>query len=166
MGLQAGPWRLTMDRTNWRLGRRDVNILMIGIVNRAIAIPVCWQGARQDGQFQYQGADRDPRTTSSGSSGSTTIASLLVDREFIGDAWLGMVAGKGHPRSGRHPHPIQHQDRQHAWSQGQGEGARFRDLKPGESRRSSSTPGDSRRPENPRPGPSSSQRSISRPANC
>ena len=22
-------WRLTMDRTNWRLGRRDVNILMI-----------------------------------------------------------------------------------------------------------------------------------------
>ena len=32
MGLQAGPWRLTMDRTNWRLGRRDVNILMIGIV--------------------------------------------------------------------------------------------------------------------------------------
>ncbi len=48
MGLQAGPWRLTMDRTNWRLGRRDVNILMIGIVNRAIAIPVCGTACKVD----------------------------------------------------------------------------------------------------------------------
>ena len=44
-----------MDRTNWRLGRRDVNILMIGIVNRAIAIPVCWR-VLDKAQFQYQGA--------------------------------------------------------------------------------------------------------------
>ena len=96
MGLQAGPWRLTMDRTNWRLGRRDVNILMIGIVNRAIAIPVCWRVLDKAGNSNTKeriailehvlrlfGVDK--------------IASLLADREFIGDAWLAWLQEKAIP---------------------------------------------------------------------
>ena len=118
-------------------------------------------GARQGGQFQYQGADRDPRTRPPALRGRQ-------DRQPPGRPGIhrrrlaGMVAGKGHPLS--HPHPIQHQDRQHAWAWSR-RGSCFATSNPGKAA-SSPTPGASRRPENPRPGPSSSPRSISRPANC
>ena len=130
MGLQAGPWRLTMDRTNWRLGRRDVNILMIGIVNRAIAIPVCWRVLDKAGNSNTKeriailehvlrlfGVDK--------------IASLLADREFIGDAWLAWLQEKAIPFHIRIRSNIKI-----ANTRGRMVKARelFRDLKPGESR--------------------------------
>ena len=161
MGLQAGPWRLTMDRTNWRLGRRDVNILMIGIVNRAIAIPVCWRVLDKAGNSNTKeriailehvlrlfGVDK--------------IASLLADREFIGDAWLAWLQEKPSPFTSASDPTSRSPTRVVAWSR---RGSCFATSNPGKAA-SSPTPGASRRPENPRPGPSSSPRSISRPANC
>ena len=35
-------WVLSMDRTNWKFGRTHINILVIGVVTRKVAIPVCW----------------------------------------------------------------------------------------------------------------------------
>ena len=90
MGLQAGPWRLTMDRTNWRLGRRDVNILMIGM-STAPSPCLCWRVH----QFQYQGADSLDEFLRL--FGVDKIASLLADREFIGDAWLAWLQEKAIP---------------------------------------------------------------------
>ena len=119
-------------------------------------------GARQGGQFQYQGADRDPRTRPPALRGRQ-------DRQPPGRPGIhrrrlaGMVAGKGHPLS--HPHPIQHQDRQHAWSHGQGEGAVFATSNPGKAA-SSPTPRRLSEARKPKARPSSSPRSISRPANC
>ncbi len=37
-----GPWRLTMDRTNWQFGKVDINVLVLGIAYRGIALPVFW----------------------------------------------------------------------------------------------------------------------------
>jgi hypothetical protein len=34
--------QLTLDRTNWKWGKRDINILMLAIVYRGIAIPIVW----------------------------------------------------------------------------------------------------------------------------
>ena len=31
-----------MDRTNWRWGKADINILMLGIVFKGTAIPIYW----------------------------------------------------------------------------------------------------------------------------
>ncbi len=123
MGLQAGPWRLTMDRTNW-LGRRDVNILMIGIVNRAIAIPVCWRVLDKAGNSNtkeriaiLEHVLRHFRVDK--------IASLLADREFIGDAWLAWLQEKAIPFHIR--------IRKIANTRGHGQARElFRDLKPGE----------------------------------
>ena len=96
MGLQAGPWRLTMDRTNWRLGRRDVNILMIGIVYRGIAVPLLWQmldkGGNSNSQERIAIVQRFIALF-----GADKIASLLADREFIGDQWLAWLQAKGVP---------------------------------------------------------------------
>jgi len=37
-----GPWRLTMDRTSWKFGKIDLNLLVLGIAHRGIALPVFW----------------------------------------------------------------------------------------------------------------------------
>ena len=34
--------QLTLDRTNWKWGKRNINILMLAIVYRGIAIPIVW----------------------------------------------------------------------------------------------------------------------------
>src|SRR5215218_5620794 len=36
------PWVLTLDRSNWQLGKTPLNILLLGIVYKGVAIPVLW----------------------------------------------------------------------------------------------------------------------------
>lgn len=31
-----------MDRTNWRWGKSDINILMLSVVYKGIALPIFW----------------------------------------------------------------------------------------------------------------------------
>ena len=103
---------------------------MIGIVNRAIAIPVCWRVLDKAGNSNTKeriailehvlrlfGVDK--------------IASLLADREFIGDAWLAWLQEKAIPFHIRIRSNIKI-----ANTRGRMVKARelFRDLKPGESR--------------------------------
>jgi hypothetical protein len=33
-----GPWRLTLDRTNWQFGQAELNLLVLGIAHRGIAV--------------------------------------------------------------------------------------------------------------------------------
>jgi len=33
-------WILTMDRTNWKLGKNNINLLVLGVVYKGIAILV------------------------------------------------------------------------------------------------------------------------------
>ena len=42
MGLSGTPWHLALDRTNWKFGRRHVNILMLGVVHGNVCIPLFW----------------------------------------------------------------------------------------------------------------------------
>ena len=41
LGL-PGPYTLALDRTNWKIGAVDLNILMLSIVYRGAGIPVVW----------------------------------------------------------------------------------------------------------------------------
>ena len=36
------PKLLALDRTNWKLGRRDVNVLVLAIVTRRFRVPLMW----------------------------------------------------------------------------------------------------------------------------
>jgi len=36
------PWVLCVDRTNRKIGRRDVNILMLPVATRHLRIPLMW----------------------------------------------------------------------------------------------------------------------------
>ena len=37
-----GPWRIYLDRTNWKSGIWDVNILMLAVVTGRFRIPLIW----------------------------------------------------------------------------------------------------------------------------
>jgi hypothetical protein len=39
---EPGPWMLSLDRTNWKFGAADLNILMLSIVYHGIAFPLVW----------------------------------------------------------------------------------------------------------------------------
>lgn len=37
------PYRLAMDRTNWKFGSKDINILVLAIVYKGVAFPVLYK---------------------------------------------------------------------------------------------------------------------------
>jgi len=83
----ARPKRLALDRTNWKLGQRDVNVLVLALVTRRFRVPLLWvllphQGnsdTRQRIGLMQRYLDL---------FGASSIEILLADREFIGAEWL------------------------------------------------------------------------------
>jgi hypothetical protein len=88
----AGPWTLALDRTNWRFGQTDLNILMLGVVHQGIAWPLVWLVLPKAGNSYT-----DERITVLqiflDLFGKEQIACLLADREFVGKDWLGWLRG-------------------------------------------------------------------------
>ena len=37
------PYQLSMDRTNWKFGKTDINILMLSVCYKGVAIPLIWK---------------------------------------------------------------------------------------------------------------------------
>ena len=82
-GLGKGPWLLALDRTNWKLGRRDINILMLAVVRAGIAVPILWTVMTRVGNST---SDQRSALLSRFCTifGAGSIAGLIADREFIG----------------------------------------------------------------------------------
>ena len=89
-----GPWHLTLDRTNWQFGQRDLNILLLGIVHQGIAYPLVWLvlpkacNSHTDERITVLEIFLDL-------FGKEQIACLLADREFIGADWLRYLRRSG-----------------------------------------------------------------------
>ena len=47
--LPAPPYTLCVDRTNWRLGKLDINILVIAVAHRGVAFPLVWSFLEKKG---------------------------------------------------------------------------------------------------------------------
>ncbi len=81
------PWVLCLDRTNWKIGRHDVNILMLAIATQRVRIPLMWtvlDKAGTSNQDEWIALMRRYLAL----FGSGSIAWLLADREFIGGRWI------------------------------------------------------------------------------
>lgn len=89
-----GPWELTMDRTNWKFGIIDINILMLGVVHQGIAYPVVWLMLPKAGN-----SDTDERITLMEIFielfGKERIKLVFGDREFVGKQWLVWMREQG-----------------------------------------------------------------------
>lgn len=101
-----GPWllnwfyssderiSLTIDRTNWKIGKVHVNFLVVGVVYRRMAIPILFTLLGKAGNsnckerqdlllrvFKYIKPNR--------------IKNILADREFVGEVWFKWLISQG-----------------------------------------------------------------------
>lgn len=81
---------LVMDRTNWKLGQKNINILMLGISYKNVAIPLMFRMLDKRGN-----SNTDERIALVRDFidwfGEDRIDCLLADREFVGKDWLGFL---------------------------------------------------------------------------
>jgi Transposase DDE domain len=81
------PWTLAIDRTNWKVGKVDHNILMLAVVHHGVAIPLLWWmldkrgNSNQTERILLIEEFRDLFPT-------VQIAALTADREFVGTTWF------------------------------------------------------------------------------
>ena len=85
--INDSPWSLAIDRTNWKFGQKNINILMIVITYKGIGIPVVWTFLDKRGNSNT--AERIALIKRFiAIFGKNKIECLLGDREFIGKAWF------------------------------------------------------------------------------
>ena len=81
------PYRLCLDRTNWKFGIIDINILAIGVCYRGVAIPLLWTMLPKRGNSN-QKERTDLINHFIRLFGTQSLECILADREFIGDEWI------------------------------------------------------------------------------
>lgn len=95
VGVPA-PWVLTLDRTDWYLGERPLNILVLGVAYKGTAFPLLWLILEKKGcsstEERCRLLDEFGRLF-----GFSAIAYLCADREFIGKDWFSYLRRKGVP---------------------------------------------------------------------
>ena len=88
--LPPGDLWLILDRTNWRLGKRDVNVLLLSAVWKSFSFPLLWtllpHGGASAQTDRQQLLERFLAVC-----GERRIAGLLADREFIGKTWFAFL---------------------------------------------------------------------------
>jgi hypothetical protein len=81
------PFQLALDRTNWKFGQTNINVLMLAIVYQGTAFPIMFQMLDKRGcsdtQERINLIERFIRLF-----GTSAIDCLLADREFVGKDWI------------------------------------------------------------------------------
>lgn len=97
-GLAGGAERrtLVLDRTNWKIGSRDVNILVLAVATRHSQAALMWTVLDRAGN---SGAPERIHLIERYLAifGKDSIGMLLADREFIGADWLNYLLNKDIP---------------------------------------------------------------------
>ena len=78
---------LIMDRTNWKFGKANINLLVISIACKGIGIPMFWVNLARAGN------SKTPERTQALNKaihliGMKRIQYFLADREFVGSEWF------------------------------------------------------------------------------
>jgi len=89
---ENGLTPLIMDRTNWKIGEKHVNVLAIGIlIHNQIFIPICWielGSKRKRGNSNYKDRKALIKKFLDLMGTDTRNFVLIADREFIGTEWF------------------------------------------------------------------------------
>jgi hypothetical protein len=87
---------LSIDRTNWKFGKSNINILTVGIVYKKVAFPIAWKFLDKRGNSNWEErievvSDAIKRL------GLQNCKGLLADREFIGIKWVSWLVKENIP---------------------------------------------------------------------
>lgn len=83
----SAPFTLCLDRTDWKIGSKHINLLVLCIATRRVRIPVMWHVLDRAGpSSSRERINLMQRYVAC--CGCDTINILLADREFIGAQWI------------------------------------------------------------------------------
>lgn len=81
------PYRLAMDRTNWKFGQQNINVLVIAVVYQGVAFPLMFKLLPKFGNSntheRIELVERFIRLF-----GTESLDCLTADREFVGEKWI------------------------------------------------------------------------------
>jgi len=87
---QKDKVKLTIDRTNWKFGKTDINIFMLGVVYQGVAFPLLFTMLDKRGNSNSRErialVERFVRLF-----GKQSIECLVADREFVGKKWIAYL---------------------------------------------------------------------------
>jgi len=87
MGFLNQSYYLTLDRSNWKWGRKDRNLLTLAVVYKGIAVPIyCLPLNKKGNSNQRERIALMSRFIKH--FGTESILGLFGDREFIGSDWF------------------------------------------------------------------------------
>lgn len=82
--------KLIIDRTNWKFGKQNINIFMLGIAYRGVAFPLIFSLLDKNGNSNSQERiDLIKRFIRL--FGKECIDCIMADREFVGEEWIGFL---------------------------------------------------------------------------
>lgn len=89
---------LVMDRSNWKHGKKNINLLTLGILWRHCFIPLTWKQMNKRGNSNF--LERKALMKRfiklwKKMGKSMQNMTLVADREFIGPDWLNYLHGEG-----------------------------------------------------------------------
>lgn len=88
--VSGEEWDLSMDRTNWKLGKKNINPLVLGIVHLGVAFPIIWTTFSKRGNSSMtERIELIERFINI--FGVEKIKCLFGDREFIGGDWFAFL---------------------------------------------------------------------------
>ncbi len=92
-GLDTSNLILSMDRTNWQYGNKDINLLVLSVCVEGTAIPLYWLELSSRGN-----SNTDERIQLLDlfieDFGADKISYVLADREFVGNDWFDYLCQK------------------------------------------------------------------------
>ena len=84
------PWVLSVDRTEWQLGKRVFNLLVLGVVHQGVAIPLVWTILNKRGNSntveRMQLFSRFLEHFA-----HVQVSYLTADRKFVGQDWFSYL---------------------------------------------------------------------------
>lgn len=83
----GGPYQLSLDRTNWKFGQTNINILVLGVIYKGLSLPLLWVflGDKRGNSDQAERMALLQRFIRL--FGREQIEFLAADREFVGQEW-------------------------------------------------------------------------------
>lgn len=94
-----GPWVLSLDRTNWKLGKAELNVLMLCVVHQGVGFPLLWTVLNKQGIGKAGNSSSQERIALMErfvqTFGSASVQFVCADREFVSRAWLLWLQDRG-----------------------------------------------------------------------
>lgn len=84
LNLKNKQNHLALDRTNWKFGKKHINILTLGVYVKGISVPLAWISLGRAGNSKTP----DRISILEKVMTKINIGSFTADREFIGSEWF------------------------------------------------------------------------------